>query len=145
MTVSCRRSAEDVRGTILGDSGEPVASAAPQFAQNVASGKLQWPHERHARDSGAPHWMQNLLPSGTSALQPGQSCRTASPRTDKGSAKAIGVAWCRRQFCPKTFRLGRQHHPSLRARRIALASKPKIEYQEARYATISEQGNSVTL
>src|ERR1700704_3818750 len=48
MTVSWRRSAEDVDGTIAGDAGEPAASAVPQLAQN-------------------------LPPSGISALQFGQT------------------------------------------------------------------------
>jgi hypothetical protein len=38
MTVSCRRSAEDIGGA--GDGGEPVVSALPQFAQNFACGEL---------------------------------------------------------------------------------------------------------
>jgi hypothetical protein len=53
--VSCRRSAVDVRGAIAGNSGEPVTSTVPQFAQDVASGGLQWPRDRHARGSNAPH------------------------------------------------------------------------------------------
>jgi hypothetical protein len=48
MTVSWRRSAEDVEDTIAGNSGEPAASTVPQLAQN-------------------------LLPSGFSALQFGQT------------------------------------------------------------------------
>lgn len=81
---------------------------------------------------------------GPRPCSPGNPAARRPLRTDKTSAKAIGVAWCRRQFCPKTFRLGWQHDPSLRVRRIALASQLKIEYREARYATISKQGNSVT-
>jgi hypothetical protein len=50
MTVSWRRSAEDVDATIAGDKGEPAASAVPQLAQN-------------------------LLVSGFSALQFGQTIR----------------------------------------------------------------------
>jgi hypothetical protein len=73
MTVSWRRSAEDdVEGTIA-DSGEPAVSAVPQLAQNVASGRLPWPHDGQARGSSAPHWTQNLLPSRISALQFGQT------------------------------------------------------------------------
>jgi hypothetical protein len=73
MTVSCRRSAKDVEATIAGDSGAPAASAVPQLAPKFASGELPWPYDGHARGSGAPHWMQNLLPSGLSALQFGQT------------------------------------------------------------------------
>jgi hypothetical protein len=47
MSVSWRRSAEDGGEAKAGDSAEPAASAIP-------------------------HWAQNLLPSGVSALQFGQ-------------------------------------------------------------------------
>src|SRR5215469_13514647 len=72
MTVSCRRSAED-GVTIASDGARPVASTLPQYTQNLPSGGLQWPHDEQAEGSGAPHWLQNLLPSGISALQLGQT------------------------------------------------------------------------
>jgi hypothetical protein len=40
MTVSCRRSGEDIGGAGAGRVGEPVVSAVPQFAQNLACGGL---------------------------------------------------------------------------------------------------------
>ncbi|HEY6716202.1 MAG TPA: hypothetical protein VI232_07650 [Reyranella sp.] len=40
MTVSWRRSAEDVDATIAGDGGEPAASAVPQLAQNLPPSEI---------------------------------------------------------------------------------------------------------
>jgi len=71
MTESCRRSAEGLAGMVTGDSGGPAASAAPQFAQNLAGGGLRWPHDRQAAGSDPLHWTQNLLSSEISVLQLG--------------------------------------------------------------------------
>jgi hypothetical protein len=56
-------------GAAAGAVTDPVVSLLPQFAQNLARGGLLCPQEGHPLGSDAPHSMQNLLPSGTSALQ----------------------------------------------------------------------------
>jgi hypothetical protein len=50
-----------------------MVSLVPHSEQNFAPGALPWPHEEQRDGSAAPHWLQNLLPSGTSARQLGPS------------------------------------------------------------------------
>ena len=80
MIVNCRRPAEeagardpasrDALGLIAGVV--PGMSFAPQSKQNLACAGLDCPQAEQARGSAAPHSPQNLLPSGTFALQFGQ-------------------------------------------------------------------------
>src|SRR5258707_280166 len=105
MTVSCRRSADDAAGAVAGDGGEPGANAAPQLAQNLACGGLRWPHDRQAGGSDTPQWMQNLLASGISALQLGQSMSHLVSRGDQRITEVIDAALGRGE----AYRRRRQH------------------------------------
>src|SRR5262245_6651078 len=72
ITVSCRRSADDATagaGDLVSGSAGTIGSLMPQFAQNFAADGLPCPQKGHASGSVAPHSVQNLLPSATSALQ----------------------------------------------------------------------------
>src|SRR5262250_3675964 len=76
ITVSCRRSADDATAgasdpaaVSAGAKDAAIGSLMPQFAQNFAADGLACPQEGHASGSIAPHSVQNLLPSATSALQ----------------------------------------------------------------------------
>jgi hypothetical protein len=61
---------------------------APQSAQNLADAALLCPQAWHASDSAAPHWLQNLLPSGSSALQVGHSITHPVEHTLKAPPRA---------------------------------------------------------
>src|SRR5262249_50281209 len=69
ITVSCRRSATAGASNLAAVSAGTIGSLMPQFAQNFAADGFPCPQEGHASGSVAPHWVQNLLPSATSALQ----------------------------------------------------------------------------
>ena len=77
--LSCRCSATGLDGDedgcriVVGDAGVSGLSEVPQLEQKFELAWLVCPHERHARDRWAPQLAQNLLLSGTSALQDGQS------------------------------------------------------------------------
>jgi hypothetical protein len=80
ITVSCRRSAEDVGAEVVpgaeagGGAGPPgLLSLAPHAEQNFAPGRLSLPHDGHRTGTGAPHSSQNLLPPRSSARQLGHS------------------------------------------------------------------------
>src|SRR5690348_10101071 len=79
ITVSCRRSAEDTGGGLAlgsesgGGGGDEAATTSfrPHSEQNFAPGTFAWPHPEQRNGSAAPHWLQNLLPSGMSPPQLG--------------------------------------------------------------------------
>src|SRR5262245_66214598 len=83
MTVTCRRSAADSEGRVVcamvdGVSASWIASAfnwLPHLPQYFDPAGLICRHDGHATDIGAPHSVQNLLPSGTTALQLAHSIR----------------------------------------------------------------------
>jgi hypothetical protein len=74
----------------------------PQFAQNLATGGLPWPHAGHARGSSAPQWTQNLLPSGSSALQFGQTMPHLCPLERVKEALIDVVTMAERGCAPAT-------------------------------------------
>jgi hypothetical protein len=79
MTVSWRRSADDINAAGSGDAlaadavDARTVSAAPQSAQNLLSGGLSAPQAVQRTGSGVPHLPQNFLPSGLAAPQLGHS------------------------------------------------------------------------
>src|SRR5918998_3324182 len=87
ITVSCRRSAEDVGAEVVpgAEAGGGAGllgglSLTPQSEQNLAPGRFSLPHDRHCNGTGAPHSSQNLLRSRTSARQLGHSMSHLSPK-----------------------------------------------------------------
>jgi hypothetical protein len=47
--------------------GRSPSSDAPHWPQNLFSGGLAAPHDKHPEASDAPHWPQNLMSAGLSA------------------------------------------------------------------------------
>jgi hypothetical protein len=79
MTLSCRCSGVRLGGDEGGcrvaaeDAGVSRVRDAPQSEQKFEGAWLECPHVPQTRDRCAPQLTQNLLPSGVSALQNGQS------------------------------------------------------------------------
>jgi hypothetical protein len=79
ITVSCRRSADEVGAADAGDvasadaGNEPTVSAAPQSPQNLLPGGFSTPHASQRIGSGLPQSPQNFFLSGFAAPQLGHS------------------------------------------------------------------------
>jgi hypothetical protein len=73
---------------VAADVSAPDVKVAPQSVQNLADAALLCPQAWHASPSGAPHWLQNLLPLGRSALQVGHSITHPVVHTLKAPPRA---------------------------------------------------------